>query len=151
MSRLFRSSSSGRSSWPLAPGRVKEWLEALPNGYLENVASVPLVLIGTILLAWRAGWRATRWWVTLTIAFALLALGPFVRVGNINTSVPGPWAVVRYIPIVGLARTPARFSAVMMLGLSVLFASALAWYGRRRPASRRRLLLIVSALLLFEL
>jgi hypothetical protein len=85
------------------------------------------------------------------MAFGMLALGPFVRVGEINTSIPGPWALVRYAPIVGLARTPARFAAVVMLGLAILFASALAWYGRSHPQSRRRMLLVVGALLAFEL
>jgi hypothetical protein len=87
----------------------------------------------------------------LTIAFALLAIGPFVRLGNVNTSIPGPWSLVRYVPIVGLARTPARFAVVMTLGLSILFASALAWHGRTRPDSRRRLLILAGALLAFEL
>jgi hypothetical protein len=136
---------------PLVPDRVKAWVAGLPNGYLENVASIPIVLLATLLTSWRAGWRASRWWVTLTIAFALLALGPFVRVDGFNTSIPGPWALVRYAPIVGLARTPARFAAVMTLGLAILFASALAWYGRTRPHARRRMLLTVGALLAFEL
>jgi hypothetical protein len=103
------------------------------------------------MAARRAGWRPSRWWATLTIAFALLALGPFVRVGEVNTSIPGPWALVRYAPIIGLARTPARFAAVMTLGLAILFASALAWYGHAHPRSRRRMLLLVGALLAFEL
>jgi hypothetical protein len=136
---------------PLAPNGVKAWIAGLPNGYLENVTSIPIVLLATLLTAWRAGWRASRWWVTLTIAFGMLALGPFVHVGEINTSIPGPWALVRYAPIVGLARTPARFAAVMMLGLAILFASALAWYGRSHPQSRQRMLLMVGALLAFEL
>jgi hypothetical protein len=136
---------------PLVPDSVTAWVTGLPNGYLENVASIPIVVLATLLTAWWAGWRASRWWLTLTIAFALLALGPFVRVAGFNTSIPGPWALVRYVPIVGLARTPARFAAVMTLGLAILFASALAWYGRTRPHDRCRMLLMVAVLLAFEL
>jgi hypothetical protein len=130
---------------------VKAWVAGLPNGYLENVASVPMVLLATLVMVWRRGWRPSRLWVTMTVAFALLALGPFVRIADVNTSIPGPWALLRYAPIVGLARTPARFAAVMTLGLSILFASALAWYGRTRPGSRRRVLIATGALLAFEL
>ena len=135
----------------LAPAALKTWVAALPNGYLENVASVPIVLLATLVMMWRRGWRPSRVWITLTVAFALLALGPFVRVATFNTSIPGPWALVRYAPIIGLARTPTRFAAVMMLGLAILFASALEWYGRTRPSSRRRMLLVAGALLAFEL
>ena len=41
-----------------------------------------------------------------------------------NTHVPGPWAFLRYVPVIGLARTPSRFSIVFMLALAVLFAAA---------------------------
>jgi hypothetical protein len=92
-----------------------------------------------------------RTWAALGVTFAALALGPFVHVAGINTFVPGPWAFLRYVPIIGMARTPARFSIVLMLVVSVMFAGALTWLGQRWPRHRSRLLMVVAALLVFEL
>ena len=136
---------------PLAPDALELWLASRPNGFLENVASVPLVALGVLLIAWRGGWRPSRWWAGLAIMFGLLALGPFVHVAGINTFVPGPWAFLRYVPLVGLAHTPARFAIVLMLAGAVLFATALDWLGRRYPARRRALLIGVGVLMVFEL
>jgi hypothetical protein len=85
------------------------------------------------------------------VFFGLLALGPFVTIGGMNTHVPGPWAVLRFVPLIGLARTPARFTVMLVLALSVLLAAALKWIGERHPNWRRPGLGIFAALLLFEL
>jgi len=136
---------------PLAPSAVREWLAPRPDAYFENVASLTVVALGTLLLAWRAGWRLPRFWAVLALFFGALALGPFVHVAGLNTHVPGPWAFLRYLPIVGLARTPARFSIVLMLAVAVLFAAALAWLATRYPERRRLVLATAAALLVFEL
>ena len=137
---------------PLSPERWRLWLSnPTPGAYLENVVSVPLVAIAVMGAAWIAGWRPARWWALVTVAFGLLALGPFVHVAGMNTFVPGPWALLRYLPVVGLARTPARFSIVLMLGTVVLFASALAWATARWPERRRMILGATVGLLLLEL
>jgi hypothetical protein len=136
---------------PLAPDVFEAWLTSRTNGYLENVASIPLTALAVMLFAWRGGWRPSRWWAGLAIMFGLLALGPFVHVAGINSFVPAPWAFLRYVPLVGLAHTPARFAIVLMLAGAVLFAAALDWVGRRYPARRRAILVTVGVLLAFEL
>jgi hypothetical protein len=136
---------------PLTPDWIAAWLRSFPDGYLESVVSVPLVVLITLLIAWRMGWRSSRWWTTLAVAFGALALGPFIHVAGTNTYIPGPWALLRYVPILGLARTPSRFSVVMMLAVAVLFAAALEWLGRTYPRRRRLVLTIVAVLLLAEL
>jgi hypothetical protein len=137
---------------PLTPAAIRAWLTPRPDAaYAENVASLTFVAIAVMLMAWRSGWRIPRTWTALGVSFAALALGPFVHVAGINTFVPGPWAFLRYMPIVGLARTPARFSIVLMLVVSVLFAGALAWLGQRWPHRRALVLAAVAALLVFEL
>jgi hypothetical protein len=135
----------------LAPAAIREWLTPRPDAYLENVASLTFAAVGVVLFAMWRGWRPPRFWIVLSIAFALLALGPFVHVGGVNTDIPGPWAIARYLPLVRLARTPARLAIVAMLGLSVLFAAALAHLGDRWPHRRRLLLAAVAAVMLFEL
>ena len=136
---------------PLAPAALREWLSPRPDAYYENVASLTFVALFTIVFAWRAGWRMPRFWGVIAVCFGALAMGPFLHVAGINTFLPGPWALLRYVPIVGLARTPARFSIVLMLAVAILFAAALVWLGRRWPARRALLLAAVSAVLLFEL
>src|SRR5688572_4956286 len=136
---------------PLAPEALRQWLTPRPDAYFENVASLTFVALITLLVAWRAGWRVPRLWGWLALIFGTLALGPFVNVAGLNTQTPGPWAFLRYVPVIGLARTPSRFSIVMMLELAVLFACALAWIGRRWPQPRTRLVAAVGALLVFEL
>jgi len=72
-------------------------------------------------------------WVAFTALFVLLSLGPFMHVGGVNTFVVGPWALLRYVPIIGMARSPARFTIVAAIGLSLLSAFALdAWLARGR-------------------
>lgn len=136
---------------PLAPDAIREWLSPRPDAFFENVASLTFVALITIALAWRTGWRVPRLWAGLAIAFGALALGPFVHVAGVNTYIPGPWAFLRYVPIFGLARTPARFSIIAILTVAVLFAAALCWMGRRWPQRRRALLITTAVLLVFEL
>lgn len=133
---------------PLAPASLAGWLASRPSGYIENVASIPMTVVIGLIVAWRKGWRPSLWWATFTLAFGALALGPFVHIGGLNTYIPGPWALLRYMPVLGLARSPTRFSVVMMLGVVVVFVTALEWMGRSYPR-RRRLLLGATAILLF--
>jgi hypothetical protein len=62
-----------------------------------------------------------------------------------------PWSVLRYVPILGLVRSPGRFAVLATLGLVVLFAQALAHLGRRYPERRRQVLATVAVLLAVEL
>jgi hypothetical protein len=134
-----------------APQSIRDWLTPRPDLYVENVASLPFIALGTLLIALRAGWKPARLWIVLTVGFALLALGPFIHIGGLNTRIPGPWAVARYLPLVRLARSPARMTIVAMLGLSMLFATALCALGDRWPRRRRLLLGVTTVVMLFEL
>ena len=136
---------------PFMPAAAAGWLTTRPNGYMENVASVPLCGILVLVLAWRAGWKVPRPWATVFGVFALLALGPFVTVAGINTHIPGPWALLRYAPLIGLARAPTRFAIVMMLAFAVLFVAALTYVGRTSVVRRRWILSLAGPLLVFEL
>jgi hypothetical protein len=137
---------------PLAPASLRAWVSHLTrDGYLENVASIPLVVLAVIAFASIGRWRAPRAPLAITITFALLATGPFVRIAGIDTHVPGPWALLRYVPIVEMARSPSRFSILVMLGVATLLASALSAIVRRRLAARRPILAAVTLLLLIEL
>lgn len=116
------------------------------DGFPEYVAAVPLTALAVIALAlWRRPGAVPRPWLALAVAFALLALGPFIHVAGTNTFIPGPWAVLRYVPVVGLARSPARFAVVVTMLASVAFAFAFAALRDRVP--RRRLATALALLL----
>jgi hypothetical protein len=136
----------------LAPNAIRQWLTGpSADRYFENVASLTWIAPLVIFIAWRNGWRISRFWAGLGLVFGALAVGPFVYAFGMNTHVPGPWAFLRYVPIIGLARTPGRFSIVVMLVVAILFAAALSWLVRRWPERRRSLILASGALLIFEL
>jgi hypothetical protein len=137
---------------PAAPRALTGWLDGQPGGWEENVATLPFVGLVTLGLAWRfAGHQPRGPWLGVTLAFAVLALGPFLRIANMPTQVPLPWALLRYVPLIGEARMPQRFAVVVMLGFAVLFAQALAALGRRYPAHRRAILAAVGLGLVLEL
>ena len=139
---------------PLHP--IARWFTddplARPTWFVEYTASLSLVAVAIIAFAvWRAGYRPGKGWVIITIGFALLTLGPFIYIAGINTYIPGPWALLRYLPGFGLARMPTRFAIVAVLGVALLMAGALATIGERWPRRRRLIGAIVACLLIFEL
>jgi hypothetical protein len=136
---------------PLFGSMASAWLSARPHGFAENVASIPWVALVTILVAviW-ARFRPHRGWVIFTVFFAVLALGPFIYVANQLTYVPTPWAVLRYVPVIGAARMPPRFTVVVLLGVSMILVMALQ-HLRARTNQKQFLVAGVGVLLLFEL
>jgi hypothetical protein len=120
--------------------------------FVEYTAALSLIALGVVAIAvWRGGYRPRAGWVILTVGFAALSLGPFIHVAGVNTYIPGPWAVLRYVPLIDAARTPTRFSIVAALGLAIMLAGALAALGRRFPQHRRLVAATVGVLLVLEL
>jgi hypothetical protein len=158
---LWRSSAPGvdllsflvpNPNHPFAPAGLSEWLERGSADYIEEVASLSIVGLLLIVLAWRfAGYKLPRFWLAITISFAVLALGPFLTIAHVNTYVPTPWALLRYVPLIGAARIPARMDVVVMLGFAVLVAGALVAVVNRFPAKRRLILCTAGLALAFEL
>lgn len=137
---------------PLFDGWLREWTTTQPGGFAENVASLTFVGIALITVAmWRYRFRPPVFWLALTGGFALLSLGPFVHIAGMNTFIPGPWALVRYVPVLGSARMPARFATPMMMGVAMLFAGSLAHISRHEPARSHAVLGIVGLALFVEL
>lgn len=137
---------------PLARWLMGDPLALRPTHFVEYTASLSLVAMAVIAIAvWRTKYRPGTGLVVLTIGFALLALGPFVYVAGVNTHVPGPWALLRYLPGFGLARMPTRFTVIASLGVAVMFAGALAAIGTRWPGRQRLIVSIAALVLVFEL
>jgi hypothetical protein len=127
------------------------WLSAMPDGLSENVASIPWTATFAVAIALLyTGLRLPAYWAAFTAVTALLALGPFVHVAGWNTYVPTPWALVRYLPVIGAARMPTRLTILVMLGVSVLLAFALRSL-RERSTRPWIPALVVGSLLFVEL
>jgi hypothetical protein len=120
------------------------------DSFPELIASFSLVALLTIAFA---AWRRLLppFWIAFTVFFAVLSLGPFVHVAGVNTYVIGPWALLRYVPVIGMARSPSRFAVVATLGLSLLLAMALQELWRRRIVPGRPWMLAVVLVLAIEL
>ena len=137
---------------PLIRSIIPDQQALAPTVFVEYTASLSLVALCVIAIAvWRTGYRPHKGWIAIAVGFALLALGPFVIIGGVNTHIPGPWALLRYAPGFGLARMPSRFAIVALLGVAVLLAGALASIGARWPHRRRYVGALVGILLVVEL
>jgi hypothetical protein len=102
-----------------------EWLSSMPGGFIEHVGSIPWTATFAIAVAiLYAGLRLPEYWVWFTGTAVLLAMGPFISLAGWQTHIPTPWALLRYLPVVGAARMPTRFSILVMLGAAALLTFA---------------------------
>lgn len=124
---------------PLFRGIVEPWMtQQRADAFIEGVASwtVTAILVTAFLVAYRHG-SLPKFWIVFTGFFAALALGPFILIGGESSYVPGPWALLRFLPGIGMVRSPSRFAVLATLGVAMLLAHALATarLGRRRAAA----------------
>jgi hypothetical protein len=143
----------------LVPGEVSLWgsltapiwrrFGAYPE---ESGAYLGLIPVAIVALGLRARARAIVPWVAGAAIFAILALGPWLRVAGVPTFVPLPYFVLTsVIPLITLAGVPARFMAMAYLGLAMAVALALTALLPARPALRRVTILgLVLAGLILE-
>ncbi len=143
----------------LVPNPLHPWFGAVTSQWFmppyedafpEFVGAFSLVALAVIALAARSG-QLPRFWIWFSVVFASLALGPFVHLFGVNTHVPGPWALLRYVPVIGMARAPSRFAIVAVLGASVLFGFAVDILRQAHGRNWRPLVALVALLLLTEL
>ncbi len=102
---------------------------------------VPLVTLALMVREWRSQ-TAVRLWAVVAVVFGSIALGPFLRVGGIDTALPLPDAVLRYLPVFSNARIPGRAVVMVQLAIAVLFAYALA--RTSRPIIAVLLVLVIA-------
>ncbi len=91
------------------------------SGWLSVVG---LCGIGLAVLRYRHQ-PDVRAWLVLAAAFFVLAVGPFVRIDGVDTGIPGPFALLRYVPVFSNARMPGRAIVVVQLAAAMLTAMVL--------------------------
>ena len=131
--------------------RTERWLlPPVQDAFPELVASCAVTLLVALWLSHRRK-ALPAMWIGFTGLFASLSLGPFIHVAGVNTLVPGPWAVLRYVPVIGLARSPSRFALVAGLGVAMLAAAAVEAWPRRLSARAGTAAWLMALLCAFEL
>jgi hypothetical protein len=68
--------------------------------------------------------RERRWvfWLGLALAFALLSLGPMLRIAGRGTGLPLPYRLFSELPVLWMLRKPDRMFALVQLPVGVLLA-----------------------------
>jgi hypothetical protein len=106
-------------------------------------ATLALAVVGGI-----AFWRKARIWVWTSLLFGVLTLGPLLQINGryhfdldgLETTVPLPFALLHFIPVIKANRAPNRNSVLLMLGLAVLAGYGvywlLGWLRRHRATGR---------------
>jgi hypothetical protein len=106
---------------------------------------VPVVLVMT-RRSWRHREDAALWLLVLGV-FLIWALGPYLLVLGMNTGLPLPQTMLRYVPIASNAHIPGHAAVLVYLAVSVLLAIALAEW---RPARARSLTAALLATILVD-
>lgn len=109
------------------------------NTFFVGYVTVALAIVGAALY-----FRKVRMWVAVALVFAVLALGPLLHINGVSefdldgitTTVPMPFLVLHYIPLLKENRVPNRFSILVLFALAVLIGYAAYWIMDR--VTRRR-------------
>lgn len=133
----------------LDPGRRASWshTRALRAWTGEFEPLYPGTLTSILAVASLAAFRrqkAVRYAVLLSVTGLAASLGPEISLGSFR--VPGPYALMRDLPVVQMIRSPCRFGILAVLGVSVL--AACGWSQLSRAGHRRFAYLSVGAALL---
>jgi hypothetical protein len=128
---------------------------------VPDVATLGYVALALGAIALVREWRRSALFVLIFFASLLLALGPYLQVGGVNSSttdhpIPMPFLFFRMLPFMAIFRFPSRFVGLAMLALAVLAAIGADWLSRqpgvRRLPARGQAALpaLLAVLVLFE-
>jgi hypothetical protein len=115
---------------------------------LETAVTIPLTAIGLSVLAWRE--RAGRPWVIFGLVFAVLCLGPRLRIGGAMLPIAMPYEALQHIPGLNVMRTPGRFMMLGSVGFALAAGVGLAALMRRHPSRATTLLVAAAAIVAAE-
>jgi hypothetical protein len=125
--------------WGKLAGKIAAHFTASLSERTVSLGYTPLILA---FAAWRRKEGISLWLIT-GLSFVLLALGPYPHVLGRTIHLPLPYAFLRPIPIVAMARSVSRFSLMATLSLAVMAALG-------AKALGPRILALLMALILLE-
>jgi hypothetical protein len=123
----------GARDWPA-------YLRAVVEGHTPfldvNTVFLGYGVLALAIIGALAAWKQARAWAWGAVAFAVFTLGPLLQVNgrflfpldnllreqglSQDVTIPLPFALLHYIPIIKANRVPNRFSVVLSLALAVL-------------------------------
>jgi len=95
------------------------------------IGFVPMVLTFWMLMSHRDN-REVRRWLSIGTVFLVWALGPWLRLGDVNLGLPLPQILFGFVPVLSNARMPGRAMVVVMLAAAMLAAVAVTRFDPRR-------------------
>lgn len=131
-------------------------------GNLQSLVSFPYInfmylgftaLALAVIALWKI--KAARIWGIWFLLFALLALGPTLRINGAEFDLPMPFDALLEIPFIKGNRYPSRWSVMLTLSLAALVGYGVMWVlrqvsGSKYPVARPLLLATCYLLLIFE-
>jgi hypothetical protein len=88
------------------------------------IGLVPLVVLGALVAAPKARDALARPWWSIALVFLIWATGGYLLVGGVDTGLPMPQVLARFVPILSNARIPGRAIVMVQLAAAMLSACA---------------------------
>ncbi|HEY7290887.1 MAG TPA: hypothetical protein VH583_13705 [Vicinamibacterales bacterium] len=136
---------------PLSGNVSRRAYAALGLDAIEAVGWIGVVtpLLLVLTRRGRVNRRERRCWWSVAVVFALLALGPLLKVGGFDTGMRLPSILLRYVPLVADARMPGRGMVGLFLALGILIGLGLSRV--RGPLARPGVQFAAIGLVAFEM
>ncbi|MGC8710051.1 MAG: hypothetical protein ACP5RF_00335 [Candidatus Micrarchaeia archaeon] len=149
----------------LLPAQINPVFSSISSGYSSIFAADPsertayigysvaiLALLGLYFEYKSKSFKKIGLWLFLAIIFFLLALGPYVQMGNLPATTEGlaPSLYLAYhsIPIINVFREPGRFDFAVELSIAVLAAVGFAKASELLDANKKKNMLFALFLIL---
>ncbi len=124
----------------------------------ERMGYVGIIVLPLLLVSlWRV--RSARWWLLMAGFAWVFALGPLLKVfndvatvnlGDFESFVTLPWAILGELPLLNMTRTPARFYFTVALSVAIMAGYGAAALWDRVQRYRWPLVSILMALIVLE-
>lgn len=130
-----------------------------PNQYYwEGISYIGYTVILLSLLAIYFDFKKTGLsnlviWLSITVLFLWLSLGPIIKIFGQETAIPGIYIIYHFIPILNTIREPGRFDVLVSLSLSLISAFGLFYLLKGLNTDKRKKLILTalfSALVFIE-
>ncbi|MDZ4718106.1 MAG: hypothetical protein SH847_06505 [Roseiflexaceae bacterium] len=134
--------------WGQAVTRYAEQIHPYIAAWNISLGYITVALaLAAFVFSRRLAWR----WALIACVGIVLALGPLLQIGGLQTNIPLPYALLALVPGVAIANRPSHFVVITVVLLAPLVALGMGALLERLPSKRRVFAsLIVGGLLIIE-
>jgi hypothetical protein len=94
----------------------------LQAGLIDRICYIGYTALFLMAVHLRKSWRKSAMWFAMLLIFILLSLGPYITIGNTVTGIPGPYLLLKSVPILNVIREPDRFNFMSSLFIGLIAA-----------------------------